>query len=888
MPAPLLATKLFIPSPRRSLVPRPRLIHRLDAGLAAGHRLTLVSAPAGFGKTTLVGEWVAGCGRPTAWLSLDEGDSDPGRFLAYLIAALQTVAPGAGAGALAMLGSPQPPPLEGPLTALLNDLVAIEGDVVLVLDDYHAVEAGPVDDALVFLVEHLPSRIHLVVATREDPALPLARLRARDQLTELRGADLRFTPDEIAAFLGQVMGLDLSGDEITALEARTEGWIAGLQLAAISLQGRDDVARFIATFAGSDRFVLDYLLEEVLARQPERVQTFLLRTSILERLCGPLCDAMLPDASTPGQATLEQLERANLFIVPLDNERRWYRYHHLFADLLRQRRRQSPALAGTEDGDHVRASAWLEANDFEIEAFEHAAAGHDVERAERLIEGRGMPLHFRGALVPILAWLGSLPDAVLDARPSLRVVHAAVLLGSGQVAGVEANLEAAERALAQAEPDGRARDLVGRIASVRGLLALSRHDVEAVLAESRRALEHLDPDNGPFRVSPLMTLGFAYQRQGDRAAARRAYLEVNAISAASGNVISELMGSIGLGLIQESDNELGPAAATFEHAVELAAGLPFPVVCEAHLGLARVQYQRNALDAALGQAERARELARLMPSTDRGAACGVVLARLALARGDAPGAAALLADAEEALRRHDSALAAPDVAGVRVQALLRAGDLAAAARLARAHDLPLSLARVHLAEGDGTTAIAVLEPFRRRMAEQAWPDQELLAVVLLALASDARGDLDGALALLGEALAIAEPGGFIRLFVDEGPPMARLLLEALARGASPDQVRRLLAAFPAIAPGSAASATTPADSRLAEPLSRRELEVLSLLADGLTNQEIASRLYLSLHTVKAHARTIYAKLGVGSRTQAAARARALGLLPTGGGPEGRP
>ena len=424
MPAPILATKLYIPPSRRSVVLRPRLVERLNDGLAAGNRLTLVSAPAGFGKTTLVGEWVAGCGRPVAWLSLDEGDSDPSRFLTYLIAALQTVAPGIGEGVLTVLQSPQPPPLESTLTALLNDVTAIPSDVVLVLDDYHVLDAKPVDDALAFLVEHLPPQLHLVIATREDPALPLARLRARGQLTELRAADLRFTPDEAAEFLNQVMGLDLSAEEIAALDARTEGWIAGLQLAAISLQGRADAAGFIASFAGSHRFVLDYLVEEVLQRQPEPVQTFLLRTSILDRLCGPLCDAVLLDASASGQETLEYLDRANLFIVPLDTERRWYRYHHLFADLLRQRRQQSAVSSGGEDEDHLRASEWFEANGLEIEAFEHAAAGHDVERAERLIEGRGMPLHFRGALVPILHWLESLPTTALDARPSLWVTYA--------------------------------------------------------------------------------------------------------------------------------------------------------------------------------------------------------------------------------------------------------------------------------------------------------------------------------------------------------------------------------------------------------------------------------------------------------------------------------
>ena len=352
---------------------------------------------------------------------------------------------------LGVLQSPQPPPTESILTALLNEITAIPDNFILVLDDYHVIDAKPVDEALTFLLEHLPPQMHLVIATREDPHLPLARLRARGQLTELRAADLRFTPAEAAEFLNQVMGLNLSAEDIAALETRTEGWIAGLQLAAISMQGHQDAASFIKSFTGSHHFVLDYLVEEVLQQQPESVQTFLLRTSILDRLCGPLCDAVLLDPSASGQETLEYLERANLFIVPLDNERRWYRYHHLFADLLRQRLHQSAASSTGDEGKgvaelHSRASQWYEDNGLEIEAFHHAAAANDVERAERLIEGKGMPLHFRGAVAPVLDWLESLPTTVLDARPSLWVTYASVSLVAGQTTGVEEKLQAAEAA----------------------------------------------------------------------------------------------------------------------------------------------------------------------------------------------------------------------------------------------------------------------------------------------------------------------------------------------------------------------------------------------------------------------------------------------------------
>src|SRR6266498_127542 len=482
----LLATKLYIPPPRPKVVLRPRLIERLNEGLY--RKLTLISAPAGFGKTTLVSEWLAArtedrglrtetvtsslspqssaLSTRVAWLSLDEGENDPTRFLTYLVAALQTIAATIGAGVLGVLQSPQPPSTETILTALLNEITTIPDHFVLVLDDYHVIDAKPVDTALTFLLEHLPPQMHLVIATREDPQLPLARFRARGQLTELRAADLRFTPSEAAGFLTQVMGLNLAAENIAALERRTEGWIAGLQLAALSMQGKQDTTSFIRSFTGSHHFVLDYLVEEVLHQQSARVQTFLLRTSILDRMCGPLCDALLRAPAASGQAILEAIERANLFIVPLDNERRWYRYHQLFADLLRQRLHQSSASStGGALGDvtelHHRASVWYEENGLEIVAFHHAAAANDVERAEHLIEGGGMPLQFRGAGAPVLNWLESLPKTALDARPSLWVTYASTLLFGGQHTAVEQKLQAAEAALHGAEPDDRTTDLLG-------------------------------------------------------------------------------------------------------------------------------------------------------------------------------------------------------------------------------------------------------------------------------------------------------------------------------------------------------------------------------------------------------------------------------------------
>jgi LuxR family maltose regulon positive regulatory protein len=888
---PILATKLYIPPPRPHLVRRPRLIERLNEGLR--HKLTLVCAPAGFGKTTLVAEWLAGCHRAAAWLSLDEGENDPARFLTYLVAALQTIAATLGAGVMGALQSPQAPPIDAILTTLLNDITTITDDFVLVLDDYHALDAKPVDHALTFLLDHLPPRMHLVIATREDPQLPLARLRVRDQLTELRVADLRFTPAEAAAFLNQGVGLALSADDIAALERRTEGWVAGLQLAAISLQGHADAAGFIQSFTGSHHFVMDYLVEEVLQRQPDRVHTFLLRTSILDRLCGPLCDAVVRDPSASGQAILEELEHANLFIVPLDNERRWYRYHHLFADLLRQRLHHqsagSPPGHGPRGDDgwsvdelHRRASQWYEDNGLEIEAFRHAAAANDIERAERLIEGKGMPLHFRGAVSLVLSWLKSLPPAVLDARPALSTAYASTVLASGHTTGIEEKLQAAEKALQGAEPDEKARDLIGRIAAIRATWATSQYKIDVVIEQSRRALAFLAPNNLAFRTSTAWKLGFAYQLQGDRAAARQAYTDVISVGQASGNIVYTVFAEVGLGNIQEAENQLHPAAQSYRRALDLIGDIPQAVAgCEAQLGLARLCYEWNELDAADKYGQLSLQLSRQQENTDRFVSCEVLLARLKLAQGDAAGAIAMLAEAAHSVRQRNFALRIPEVAVAQVLALLRHGELAAASQLAQAHQLPVSRARVHLAQGDPSAALEILESWRRQMEAKGWADEQLKVMVLQALALLAIGEQDRAVVLLCDALALAEPGGFIRTFVDEGPPMARLVSAAAARGVLPVYTRKVLAAFEAETRKREDKTSQPPAALaqpLIEPLSQREIEVLQLIAQGLSNQEIGERLFLALDTVKGHNRKIFDKLQVQRRTEAVARARELGLL----------
>ncbi len=888
MSAPILATKLYIPPPRPKLIPRLHLINQLNDGLS--RKLTLISAPAGFGKTTLVSEWVASYERPVAWLSLDEGDNDLPRFLTYLIAALQTISANIGVGILKAIHASQPQPLSAVsiLTALLNEITTLQEHFIVVLDDYHVIDAKPVDDALTFLLEHQPPQMHLIIVTREDPQLPLARLRVRNQLTELRAADLRFKLSEAANFLNQMMGLSLSTDDIAALEARTEGWIAGLQLAAISMQGHQDATSFIKSFTGTHHFVLDYLLEEVLQQQSEGVQTFLLRTSILDRLCGPLCDAVLLDSSVSGQETLEYLERANLFLVPLDNERRWYRYHHLFADLLRQRLLQSSASAMEDVTQlHIRASQWYEDNGFELEAFHHATAANDVERAERLIEGAGVPLHFRGVGAPVLNWLKSLPRATLNARPSLWVTYASALMMTGQHTTVEQTLQAAETALAATfasggtEPDNRTTDLVGRIASMRATLAVIQHDVETIITQSQRALEYLHPDNLPLRTATTYTLGYAYQLQGDRAAASQIYSDVLSISKAFGDSIYTTAATLGLGQIQEAENQLHIAAKTYQRVLILAGDPPRPIACEAHLGLARIYYQWNDLDAAQQHGQKCLQLTQQMESVDTVASYEVFLAHLSLAQGDVPGAVGALDEAVEFVRQHNFFThLMPEIMAAQVLTLLRQGNRAAAANLAETHELPISRARVQLAQGNPSAALAVLEPLREQVESKGWADERLKVMVLQAVALHAHDKKEEALQLLDDVLALAEPGGFIRMFVDEGEPMAQLLSDAADHGMMPDYIGKLLPAFEAEQQSAGESPHLPFTSAqpLIEPLSERELEVLKLLRTELNGPEIARELAVSLNTMRTHTKNIYNKLGVNNRRAAIRRAEELDLL----------
>jgi LuxR family maltose regulon positive regulatory protein len=665
MPTPILATKLYIPPPRPKIVLRPRLIERLNEGLSSGRKLILISASAGFGKTTLVSEWVAGCRRPVAWLSLDEGDNDITRFLTYLVAASQTIVANIGTGVLGALQSPQPPSIESILTVLLNEITTIPDHFILVLDDYHLIDSKPVDEALTFLLEHLPPPMHLVIATREDPHLPLARLRARGQLIELRAADLRFTPVEAAEFINQIMGLNLSEENIAALETRTEGWIAGLQLATLSMQGHKDTTSFIKSFTGSHHFVLDYLVEEVLGQQSESIQTFLLRTSILDRLCGPLCDAVLLDPSASGQETLEYLEHANLFIVPLDNERRWYRYHHLFADVLRmhlmaEQPDQVSAL-------HRRASEWYEKNGSTDNAIRHALAAEDFERAATLIElaEPEMRRSRQGATVTELGWLKALPDELVHFRPVLSVAYAFALFGGGEVEGVEPRLRDAEQWLdtpadIRARPESPAagmvvvdeeefRRLPGMIALLRAAQALARGDMPEAVKNARRVLDLAPEDAHLMLGGAASVLGLAAWASGDLEAARRMTADGMANVRLAGYISSAIGGAIVLADIQIAQGRLHEAMTTYERALQWATEPGAPVqrgAADMYVGMSALHREHNDLETAthhLLTSQALGELAKLPQNPYRWCAA---MARIREAQGDLDGALDLLDQAE--------------------------------------------------------------------------------------------------------------------------------------------------------------------------------------------------------------------------------------------------
>jgi LuxR family maltose regulon positive regulatory protein len=889
----LLQTKLYIPPVRPELVPRPRLVERLNAGFA--RKLTLISAPAGFGKTTLLSEWAAGCRHPVAWLSLDRGDNDPARFWAYFIAAVRREQVDAGEAALMMLQSSQPPAVEALLTGLINEITAAGRDpLAFVLDDYHLIKAQPIHNALIFLLDHMPPHMHLVIATRADPPLHIARLRGRGQLTELRSTDLRFTPDEATQFLNQVMGLDLSTDEVTALASRTEGWIAGLQMAAVSMRGREDTASLVHALTGSDRYILDYLVEEVLQRQPDNIQTFLLQTAILERLTGPLCDAVT--GQDDGQATLEVLERANLFIVPLDNERRWYRYHRLFADLLRRRLRQAqpdraPIL-------HRRASEWYEQNGFVSAAIDHALSSQDSERAARLVEQAAEATLMRSEVATLLRWVDALPDDMVRARPTLCLFHAwALLLGGRPIDLVESRLRSV---------DGDTT-LIGKATPLRAYVAIFRGRLSRAAALSREALEQLADDDVFLRGVATWMSAFSNMVDGDIVGGIRALDEAASMSQEAGNVMIAVMTTCNLAELHMTRGQLGKARDIYRQALELATdqqGQRLPIAGMALMGLGELWREWNDLEAAERYLDEGIE--QIGQWGEIGSLDGYIsLAYVRQARGDVDGARDAIQQAQQLAVKFD-VTDVDDVLVAAHQAHVWAmqGDLESALHWIEGRELTvdaalvelgkrlsgdlltgygrrwrtaeyLALTRLLLAQEQHDEALSMLELLVRVSERYGLNGRAIKFQVLKAMVHQAQGDVTQALAALESALSLAEPGGYVRVFVDEGEPMAALLRRAAARGIAVEYVGKLLAAFDA---GVEQAHPYPYAQRLIEPLSERELEVLRLLTTHLSSPEIADQLYISVHTVRYHIKSIYSKLGVHRRADAVDRARELALL----------
>ncbi|MAS33655.1 MAG: helix-turn-helix transcriptional regulator [Anaerolineaceae bacterium] len=915
----VLATKLYMPTPRPGMVLRPHLIERLNAGLQG--KLTLISAPAGFGKTTLTAEWISGGDHPAAWLSLDERDSDPVRFLTYIVTALKTIEPLSGTDILNLLESPQPPPLDALLIPLLNDITTMANDFVLVLDDYHVLESQEIDSGLAFLIDNQPPQMHIVITTREDPRLPVARLRARSQLTELRAADLRFTPEEAAEFLNNAMGLSLSPEDIIALEQRTEGWIAGLQLAAISMQGQKDVGQFIQSFTGSHRFIVDYLVEEVLNHQPDSVRDFLFQTSILDRLSASLCDAVTGRAD--GHVMIEQLERSNMLIVPLDDQRQWYRYHHLFAEVLQ-------TYARKDQPDQVsygqrRACEWFEQNGFRSEAIHHALAAKDLARAADLVE-LSWPVIPQGIQPTVwLGWVKALPDDLVRVRPVLSAGYAWTLLDNGELDAAETRLrdvewwlDASESASGQspARPNDmivanetQFRCLTATTASARAYLALSLGDVPGTVRHAQRALDHLPEDDHYWRGTTALFLGMAHWANGELEPAYKSISLSIASQRKANNHYFQVFGTVILADINIAQGRLRKALSNYERALQLISD-PVSVDSEGggepnihatqetvnlYVGLGNLYREWGDLETAAQYLSDGQEASEriLMPGSEY--RLNTAMAQIKAAHGDWDEALEWLQEAER-LYRPGAIPELRPLPALKAKLWIRQGRIAEALDWVREQSLSaddeisflhefdyLTLARVILAQYELEpeapliqAALALLDRLLVAAQETGRMGSVIEILILQALAHQAKGDQPNAIATIQRALALAEPEAYIGVFADEGQSMRTLLAATLAQAASPAYVARLIQAIDL----QGEDTSTPPDPNqlLIEPLSDRELEVLDLLANGQSNQAIADELVIAVSTVKKHVNNIFGKLGVANRTQAVNRARDLTIL----------
>lgn len=879
-PSSLLETKLYVPRARSDFVRRPRLTEALRGG--ADQKLTVVLAPAGFGKTTLLAGWLASAESATGWVSLDATENEPTLFWAYFVRALQCIRPGVGTLAMAQLTSPKPPAIASVLTTLINEIDAIDADFTVVLDDYHVIDAAPIHGALTFLLDNLPRRMHVVVASRSEPPLPLARLRARGELTELRAADLRFTLDEASAFLKQVMALDLSPDDTASLERRTEGWIAGLKLAALSMKAGGDIAGFVNAFSGDNRYIADYLIEEVLKSEPEHIRRFLLGTAILQRLSAPLCDAVTGEPGS--QQLLEDLERRNLFVVALDDRREWYRYHHLFADVLhRQSKARDPHATRSF---HGRASVWYEEHASPAAAARHALAAEDFERASDLLE-RTWPENNRSyESAQWLARVKALPETIVRKRPVLTMGYAWALLNSGELEAADTQLRNVAQSI---NDDTRFESLTAELAAARVYLAQSRGEVPETLEDATRALELIPESDHAGRATRIALLALSRWGRGELEPAYRTFADALSAMRASGHDLDAVRGTFVLGDIRVAQGRLREALSIYERGLQFASEMALSAVAETdelHLGLSELYREWNDTPTALKHLETIAQSAERVTYTGNKQRWCTAMARVQESRGDLDAALELLNEAEANDRRDPLPRVRP-IPALKARIRIAQGrmhdavDWAAKAKLGVDDELTyvrefehITLARVLLeSRGD---AVRLLE--RLKAAAQAGGRLGSLIEILVlhALAQHASGNLRGALDSLCQALGLAEPEGYLRVFLDEGIRMRELLRHATARGLAGEYTRRVLAALDA--PKQPVVPSGGNTAGLLQPLTAREHEILRLIAAGLRNQEIADHLSISAATVKRHIANAYGKLGAGHRTEALARAAQLKLL----------
>jgi LuxR family transcriptional regulator, maltose regulon positive regulatory protein len=911
LPTELLASKLLIPPLRSSVVPRPRLIQLLKEGLQTKRKLTLISAPAGFGKTTLVVAWLKQTGVPAAWLSLDEADNDLPRFLAYLATAFQQVEEELGAPLLNALQSQQFPAMEMVLTGLLNDIAVMADPLILVLDDYHLLTEAAILEAMRFLLDHQPPQLHLVLTTREDPDLPLARLRARDQLTEIRARDLRFTQGEADIFLRGVMGLALSEKDVAALEGRTEGWAVGLQLAGLSMQKQTDLKSFIADFSGSHRHILDYLTDEVLQQQPESIRTFLLQTAILDRLSGPLCDALTERSDS--EKVLEHLEAANLFVIPLDQERRWYRYHHLFSDLLRsQLARSQPELIPEL---HRRASRWYEENGDTQAAVEHALQDSDLTRAACLIEQHTLPKLYQGQVAMVIGWFDRLPEAVLETAPMLCISKAwafAVMQLGADREEVKRALHAAAQALERVNAGEALRALVaGHAASIQAFLpqssVLTGQEPEELIALSQEAQRLLPIEEKGIRSVNALTIGVRYLALADLEAASLAFNQALEDGLSGGNFYAAVYGPINLVestlLVGRLSEALQLCNTNIERFNRILAGQYFPPVGALYIlkGSILLEYDR------LVEAERALteglDLIRWMEEYSAHKKGNTALARLRAIQGDRSAMLAAMQTLEEtwpegvfyiqALHHRLSMCHWPDDSDVRKNAQIWLNQSAIEfAELAVIHSVDSTgqayferylgaahvLARLAKAK-PGAYPLEDVHAYLERQQDFAvshgfvsWVVEIAIARTLLYLAT---GQKQEALETLELALSAAAPTGLFRIFLDEGEPLQAMLEELKPRLTDEALIAYANRLLESMRSEPAKPETVEGSQEL---LSERELEVLHYLARGLSYEEIGQKLFLSLNTIQSHVKKIYRKLLVNKRAQAIEKAREMNLI----------